>query len=345
MRPRDDQRRGRARTIEATSVAVAMVVSLTGGGLACAQSAEAEALFTQGNKLMAADKLTEACEAFEASNRAEPRAGTLLRLGDCRLRHQQLASAWSAYKDAVSRAKDVRKRDYGTTQAAALEPRISYLTVWVSAAVQIEGLALTRNGKPFDPLLWNHALPVDGGDYAITGRAPGHAPWQFTAHVPIEGGKISVELPKLPELAEPVASPKPPLVSAVGELPAAGASPEPGTFTTRRKVALGLAGASVAGLVVGVVAGVSAKGKQTDARNLCPDPAQCQQADQAEALIHAGRNRALVADAGFGIAAAAAIAGGVLWFTGSSSAETSARIHVVPSVASGAASVVVLGRF
>jgi cytochrome c-type biogenesis protein CcmH/NrfG len=58
-----------------------------------AQSAEAEALFTEGDTLMKQGKVAEACEAFEASNRIEPRAGTLIRLGECREQNHQLASA------------------------------------------------------------------------------------------------------------------------------------------------------------------------------------------------------------------------------------------------------------
>jgi hypothetical protein len=332
------------RPIEGVRVAVALAVSLAASGRAGAQSAEAEALFNEGNKLMAADKLTQACEAFEASNRAEPRAGTLLRLADCREHRQQLASAWSAYKDALNRAKDQRKRDFAVAQIAALEPRLSYLTVSVSAELRIDGLALTRNGKPFDQALWNHALPVDGGDYVIAGRAPGRESWQFTAHVPVEGGKITVELPRLGPLAAPVVSPTLPRAGGGAEPPVAG-PPERGTFTARRKVALGFAGASVVSAVVGVGFGVSAKHKQTDADDLCSERTQCAQPDQANALIRSARSRALVANVGFGIAAAAAIGSGVLWFTGAPATEAAARINVVPSVASGAASVVVMGRF
>jgi len=47
---------------------------------------------------MAEGKLAQACQAFEASNRVEPTAGTLILLGECREQNQQLASAWSAYK-------------------------------------------------------------------------------------------------------------------------------------------------------------------------------------------------------------------------------------------------------
>src|SRR5215831_17174545 len=90
------------------AISAALVV-LTANGVTRAQSANAEALFNEGNKLMAEGKIVEACDAFEASNRAEPRAGTLIHLGACRERNHQLASAWSAYKDAVTRAKDPTK--------------------------------------------------------------------------------------------------------------------------------------------------------------------------------------------------------------------------------------------
>src|SRR3954471_19716733 len=90
---------------------LSLVVVAVGGGRADAQSAEAEALFNEGDKLMAAGQLAQACDAFESSNRIETRAGTLVRLGECREQNHQLASAWSAYKDALTRAKDPRKHD------------------------------------------------------------------------------------------------------------------------------------------------------------------------------------------------------------------------------------------
>src|SRR5262245_45251859 len=58
---------------------------------AYAQSADAEALFEQGNQLMADGKLGQSCDSFEASNQIEPRAGTLIRLGECREQNQQFA--------------------------------------------------------------------------------------------------------------------------------------------------------------------------------------------------------------------------------------------------------------
>ncbi len=188
--------RHRLMSIVVTSVALDMTVARHP---AHAQSAEAEALFNDGIKLLGEGKVAQACAAFHASNRVEPRAGTLIRLGDCLERNQQLAAAWSAYKDALIRVQDPRKRQVAMAKVAALEPRLSHLIVVVSDDSRVEGLIVTRNGQPFDPVLWNRALPVDGGDYIIIGRAPGHEEWQITVHVPTEGARISAKVPRLNE--------------------------------------------------------------------------------------------------------------------------------------------------
>ena len=312
-----------------------------------AQSAEAEALFNEGNQLMTEHKLAQACEAFEASNRAEPRAGTLIRLGECREQNQQLASAWSAYRDALNRVKDPRKREYATSRAGGVEQRLSYLKVSVAADGKLDGLVITRNGKPLDPTLWDRSLPVDGGEYVIVARAPDHDEWQATASVAIEHGNITLEVPRLKERSTPTpptSGTTPPTVTI--EPPPADPLPAHSWFTVRRKIALGVAGASAVAVVTGVVLGLSARSKQDDAFRLCPAPATpCDAADQSNALIQTSHRRALEANIAFGVAGAAAITTGVLWLTGAPTAEAPARISIVPSVSSGHASVVLVGRF
>ena len=351
MRSRWD--RQRRSSIAATSAAViAIAVWLVGGGRAWAQSAEAQALFDDGNRLMHDGQFAEACEAFEASNRIEPRAGTLIWLGDCRAQNHQLASAWSAYRDALTRVKDPAKRELATKRAAALEPRLSYLTVSVPDASQLDGLVLTRDGKPFDPIEWNRALPVDGGDYVIAGRAPDHEDWQVTAQVPIEGARITIQVPRLGERMKPISAPPSPPSSPLASPPprteALGhpAAPARGIFTLRRKVAIGAAGASVAAVVVGAVFGESSRTKTNDAFKLCPDPAlPCVHADQANALIASSHRRSQEANIAFGAGAAAAVAAGVLWLTGAPDAESPRHVGVVPRVAPGEAGLVVQTRF
>ncbi len=303
-------------------------------------SEQAEALFNDGNRLLADGKIARACEAFEASNRLEPRAGTLISLGACREQNGQWASAWSAYKQALARVRDPRKREFATARVAAVEPRLSYLIVAVPARNQIEGLVVSRGDAVLPPAMWNQPQPVDGGDYAITARASGREVWHGTVHVAASGARVQVEVPWL----DAESRPSPPAAPAIASSAAPGGPP--GWLTLRRKIALGVAGASVAGVITAVALGVSANGKEDEAFRLCPDPATpCQRADGANARLASSHRLASAANAMFGVAAAAAIAAGVLWVTGGPGAESAARVSVVPSVARGESSVAIWGRF
>jgi hypothetical protein len=305
---------------------VAVVVLLGGLGIATpafAQSAEAEAMFNEGDKLMAAGKLAEACAAFEASNNMDPRAGTLIRLGECREANKQLASAWTAYRGGLTRAKDPRKRDIAQAKVTALEPRLSHLTIVVGAN-KVDGLAITRDGKPVDPVTWDRSLPVDGGDYTIVAKAPGFEDWKTSVSVPPEQGDVKVELPALVKSATP--PPQPPKPPTTTDDDDAAPRLAPGMFTPKRKIALGLGGAAVASLAVGVVLGITAKGKHDDAFKLCPDPDMpCADASKAEKLAASSHTLGIGADVAFGVAAAAAIGAGVLWFTGKPEVITPTR--------------------
>ena len=307
-----------------------------------AQSIEAETLFNQGDALMQQGKLAQACAAFEASNRLEARAGTLIRLGECRERTQELASAWSAYKDALTRAKDPKKKTIAADKVKELEPRLSSLTITVAKAGRIDGLVVTRDGQAFDSALWNVPVPVNGGSYVIAARAPGKRDWQTTVKVGVEKDKQTVEVPALEPAAAATQAPPPPATATTAEPPPDDerAEPEaPSRFTTKRKAALGLAGGAAIGLAVGIVLGTQSKAKQHDADELCPQADACPDADRANELIHEARTRALAADIAFGVAGAAAIGAAVLWFTGAPArADT---VAVVP----GLGSLTVMGRF
>ena len=145
--------------------------------------------------------------------------------------------------------------------------------------------------------------------------------------VPIEIGKVTVDVPKLKELAKLVTS----MTTVDG-----GA----GTFTTKRKVALGLGAAGTALLVTGIFVGRSAHNKESDAFELCPDPqSPCMDAARADELVRSGHKLSIGADVMFGIAGTAAIVAGVLWFTGAP--VTSRQIAVAPT----ARGMTLLGRF
>lgn len=291
---------------------------------------------------MSAGQTAQACDAFEASNRIESRAGTLISLGQCREQNGQLASAVDAYQRALVRVKDPRKRQFASSRITELRVRLSYLTVAIADAV--DGLVIARGDVELPPVEWNQPVPVDGGDYEITARAPERSPWHTTVHVAATGAKVRVDIPALAS-AHP-AAPEPPVRDPQ---PTVTAQASRAWLTTPRIVALGLAGGSVIGVVVGAALGASANGKEHDAFALCPDPAMsCDHADRANGLISSSHRRATEANVAFGLAGAAAATAVALWFVGApdtSSEERAARVSVAPQLAPGRSSLVVRGTF
>jgi hypothetical protein len=312
----------RSRDWRTARVAVAVVAALCAAGDAArAQSGGAVALYNEGYRLLDEGKIAEACEAFEASNRAQPGAGTYIALGQCRERNHQLASAWSAYQSAQARARDTDKRDFASARITALEPRLSYLTVTVSETSRAAGVTITRNGARLDPRLWNRPLPIDGGDYAIEARAPGRKPRQIQVHVPEEGGQLTAAVPDLEAEAEAVPLPPPP----------------PG-WTLQRKLAVGTFVAGGAAAVTGTVLGLWAKRDHDRSDELCPKN-PCISSEQANSLRRSAHNLSIGADVAFGIAGAAVITGAILWFTGGSQTSDGAAappaVAIAPAVAPG----------
>jgi hypothetical protein len=318
-----------------------------GPRVAAAQNAEAERLFVEGEGLIAAGKIAAGCSSFEASNRLEPRAGTFIHIGLCKEKLGKLASALAAYRGALARVKDPRKKAIATERAAALEPRVSSLTVSVPAESRIAGLVIARDGAPIEAAQLERALPVDGGSYRISASAPGFEPWSTSVGVAAERDRASVMVPRLVPEAPREAPPVPGALPAPGQPalpltttapaadPAGRGSPaavrrEPSMFTTRRKLAVAMAAAG-AGLVGGaVVLGRSAQGDEREAFERCPSPEQpCPEAERANRLLDDGNQKALVANIGYAAGGAAIVGAAVLWLTGRP-VRAESRIAVIP---------------
>jgi hypothetical protein len=329
--------------------AFSLVLLLAMSGTARAQSAAAEVLFRDGDRLFAAGDIAAACDAFEASNRIESRAGTLVRLGHCRERNRQLASAWSAYSDALARAKDARKRRIARKQLDQLEPRLSQLVIRVPTERQVTGLRVTRNGVAVDPGLWNRSVPVDGGRYVIEARAPGHVTWSTTVVVAVEKARASVEVPRLPAAAvatraEGDASGA--RRAATGARRAAnGAEPlrdVPRTLGTRRGIALGLGVGAVAAGAGGLAFGLSSRNLSREAHARCPDM-MCADHAAANDLMARSRRHVRYANVAFGTAGVFAIGAAALWLTGGD--DDGRGVSVVPVLGPDQAGAAAVGRF
>src|SRR4051794_25035624 len=153
------------------------LAALPGRGHAQSTSVQAQSLFDEGRRLLKAGKTAEACAAFEASQKLDPVITTELNIATCREQNHQLASAWGAFVEAqrmVRAAGNDKLLKVAAGHARKLEPRLSRLTIAVPADRQIAGLVVIRGKDAVDPVSWNHALPIDGGSYTFTARAPGH---------------------------------------------------------------------------------------------------------------------------------------------------------------------------
>jgi hypothetical protein len=191
-------------------VAAALALVASPHAFAQSTSVQAQSLFDEGRALIKAGKVAEACTAFESSQKLDPAVTTLLNLAECREQNRQLATAWGLFLDAnrMARASNNEKlARVATNHARKLEPRLSKLTIAVPAERQVAGLEVLRDKEALNPASWNHALPVDGGTYTITARAPGHAPWTASRTIKVEGDLIVVDVPRLAEAAaSPVAT-------------------------------------------------------------------------------------------------------------------------------------------
>jgi hypothetical protein len=144
-----------------------------------AADAAAEALFQEAVRLLKRGEFDEACAKLSASQRREPRSGTLLNLAACEEQRGRTATAWALYKDAASLARSENKPSYAekaTSLAAGVESRLIYLHITVNAPVA--GEAVTLDGKPLDPGSFETALPVDKGAHTVLANATGFAPWK-----------------------------------------------------------------------------------------------------------------------------------------------------------------------
>jgi len=211
----------RGRGVALTLAAVALAALALAAPAARAQPApsvteRAQRLFDQGRQAMDAGKFAEACAAFEASQRLEPLVSTLLNLADCHEHNHQLATAWAEFVQAEQQAR--ARSNAGLEKVAVrhstnLKPRLSQLTIAVAADHRVAGLEVVRGSDPVAAASWNRALPVDGGSYTITARAPGCTPWSTTRAIKPEGDNQTIEVPRLVAVAvapPPVATTEPP---------------------------------------------------------------------------------------------------------------------------------------
>jgi hypothetical protein len=268
-----------------------------------AVDAQAERLFDDGRALIGQGRYREACVKFLASDKTSPSGGAILNLADCYEKAGKLASAWSSFKEAETRARLSRHTDieeHAHARALSLAAQLSTVTIVVTPENDLPGLTVTRDETAIDRAAWGTALPVDAGSSSIVAEAPGHLPWKTTVEVGGPGGSSRVvSIPLLPAIAAP-----PPAL--------------PPSWTSRPSVRIAAATTAtvlgVAGIGMGSALGLIAMHDNNEAGSACPHASACPTLD-GPSLTSSARSAATASTVSFvagGVFAAAAVA---LWVT------------------------------
>lgn len=290
------------------AIAAAVTWSTAAHAQGASNEAAAQALFDEGRALVQAGKFAEACPKFAESERLSPGAGTLLNLGACYEKNGQTASAWATYADAASEAKNANRADWATRakqRMSALAPDLSKLSIVVPAeTARATGLEIKRDGVVVGQTEWALPIPVDPGPHVIEAKAPGFKKWSAVVQV---GPKRDQVVEKVPALeAEPTETPLPPRPQEVAPPPPVEQKPAPEASrgNAQRAIGIGVAAGGVVGIGVGVVFGLFASGKKSDAEPNCnQDLSACNGAGVDS--MKSARTDATISTIGF-------VAGGVL---------------------------------
>ncbi len=323
-------------TARAALLAIAAIAAAPVLASADTNVAQAESLFKDGQALMKKKEYAAACEKFEASQKLDPLPSTLLNLADCREKNGQIATAWNHFlkvKIDTTGVKKYKEMHSGAEMRAnRLEGRVSYLTINVPDDNRVTGLVILRNGEEVDSSLWNQALPIDGGNYEIEGKAPGHEAWSTTVTVENEKDKESVTVPKFKEVIEPAVEPTNPEEAVIDSKPHV--EPDDGFedapsrgMSGKRKLALGV---GIGGVIALGVAGLFEMQTQStyDDAVANQDPVERREIyDDAVA-----KRRLAVITAGVGLVCVGAAA--FLWFTGGAEATDAdgTALRLVPTI-------------
>jgi len=322
---------------------VAVALGAAGGPAraAAVDVAQAEALFRDAKRLMAAERYAEACPKLEESQRLDPGGGTLLNLAVCHEAMGKTATAWAEFSEARAQAHADRRVDrerVASERLAELEGKLSRLTVVLAPGVDPKGIEILRNGVPLRAASLGLAIPVDPGKHAIV-AVSGDRRWETAALVGSAGDRVTVVVPAF----EPAGS------EGQGATGDAGANRGEGGKGLRI-AAWVTGGFGVAALGVGAVYGIRALTKDSEASARCPGgvcPDEASLAADAEA-----RRSATVANVAFGVGAASLGAATVLFLVSRSQARSSdearrgsqSSLYVAPVLGEGGG-IVVGGAF
>jgi hypothetical protein len=303
----------------------------------------AEVLFRQGKQMLEAKDYAHACPMLAESYRLDPATGALLALATCHEQQGRLATAWSEFAEAATRAQREGRADrvaVAKERVQAIEPKLSTLTITVTAEIAgLPGFELRRDGVGLGKVVFGVPVPVDGGDHVVEVVANGKNTFKTSVSVARESDKKTVVVSSLEDVAPPML----PVAPAAAGLAPGLVAPPPGTFgiavatpspassglRPAQVAGLALGGVGLVGIVVGSVFGLSAISKNNDSG--C-GPSTCPNATALQARNDA-RSAGTVSTIGFVAGGVLAATGVTLLVLGGQKQAEKASISVTPAVA------------
>jgi hypothetical protein len=318
-----------------------VVVALAVPAHADSTMALSESLFDEGRRLMTAGQYAEACPKLEESYRLDPATGTLLNLATCHEKSGKTATAWAEYREAIAAARRDGRPDrvkFATEHAAALESKLSRLTISVSGDAETPGLEVRLDGKGLGKGSWGVAVPVDPGKHRVSALAPGKKEWGSEVDLGAAADQRQVTVPLLSNDpaagAGPAANDRQPASSPSGVGPGSTTEPAGGndadratsSGTWRRPLGYAVGGLGLVGIGVGVGFAVDRSSKMSDRNAICPSGVHCtaDQVSRIRGLEKQARTSGQVATVGFVSGGIALAAGVLLVLTAPSKPVTSA---------------------
>lgn len=312
-----------------------------------AERATADALFRDARTLMNKKEYSKACRKLEESQRLDPQGGTLLNLAVCHAREGRTASAWVELQEAAEIARNAKRRDrvrLAEKELKQLESKLSRLTIDVPEQSRVPGLVLHRGIETLGEGAWGTAVPVDPDtELTLEAEAPGYRSWKLGVTLePAE--QKTVVVPKLEKLPPP---PKKPRKKSAAEVQA---EKEEKERQTLRTIALVAGGVGIVGVGVGSYFGLRAMSKEKESDDHCEgslcDPEGLDLSEQAD-------RAATVSNVAFGLGLAGLGVGTYFFLISQPPDEKkpaadpseAARVQLVPSIAPGAGSILMTGRW
>jgi hypothetical protein len=311
----------------------------------------ARALFDEGRRFMAAGNVEEACGKFAASLRLDAKCGTLLNLAVCHEAQGKTATAWVEFKEGAIWARMDRRPDrekLAEERIAALEPKLSRLTVTLALGADVPGLELHLDGTEVDRAMLGTAVPIDPGDHVVRARAAGKKTREVRVSVGAANDAKLVLVAPLERDDSPSASvrPAPLLPRASAQVPVRSPSEDRGVARTtdRRLVGYAVGTGGLVAVGVGAYFGLSAKRRYDEASSEHCVAGSCD--DTAVVLSRDAYRMAWISTVWTGVGLGAVGVGAYLIATGAGTGTAASRkVAVAPEIGPGVAAVTVRGTW